>query len=76
MESDVNARVPQTESGLPDKTRIEEQIYDLQLRVAALFRRVEELEATTFQLVEEEEIILIAVPNAERQERRGRTEKG
>jgi len=64
MESDLNTRKIQMKSNFPDKTSIEAQIHDLRLRVAALSRRIEELEATTFQLVDEEEIILVVVPNA------------
>lgn len=63
MESDLKNRNHQTESKFPDNTSIEAQIHDLRLRVDALSRRVEELEATTFQLVDEEEIILITVHN-------------
>lgn len=39
------------------------QVRDLQLWLAALSRRVEELEASAFQLVDEEEVILVAVPD-------------
>ncbi len=39
------------------------QVRDLWLWVAALSRRVEELEASAFQLVDEEEVILVATPN-------------
>lgn len=39
------------------------QVRDLRLQLAALSRRVEELEATAFQLVDEEEVILVAVPD-------------
>ena len=63
MESDLNNRNHQTESNFPDNASIEAQILDLRLRVDALSRRVEELEATTFQLVDEEEIILFTVHN-------------
>lgn len=58
-----------TSAGNPSKEIDQEtadfpaQIRDLRLWLAALSRRVEELEASTFQLVEEEEVILVAVPN-------------
>jgi hypothetical protein len=58
------AHEPRDETDYPDGIPTGEQIRDLQLRVAALSRRVEELEATTFQLMGEEEIILVAVPRA------------
>ena len=64
MESYLNTCKIQMKSDFPDKTSIVAQIYDLRLRAAALSRRIEELEATTFQIVDEEEIILVAVPNA------------
>jgi len=60
----LNALKIGKKSDFPEKASIEKQIQDLRLRVAALSRRVEELEATTFQLVDEEEIILLAVPSA------------
>ena len=62
--SSMIAHEPQAETDYPDRTPTGEQIRDLQLKVAALSRRVEELEATAFQLVGEEEIILFAVPRA------------
>lgn len=55
---------PRDEADSSDRASTSEQIRDLQLRVAALSRRVEELEATAFQLAGEEEIILVAVPRA------------
>lgn len=58
------AHEPRDETDNPDRTSTGEQVRDLQLRVAALSRRVEELEATAFQLVDEDEIILVAVPRA------------
>ena len=64
VESGLNALKIGKKSDFPDKASIEAQIQDLRLRVAALSRRVEELEATTFQLVDEEEIILLAVTSA------------
>jgi len=64
VENALTAIEMEKESSLPDKPSIEAQIQDLWLRVAALSRRVEALEATTFQLVDEEEIILVAVSNA------------
>lgn len=64
VESGLNAIKIGKKSDFPDEASIEAQIKDLRLRVAALSRRVEELEATTFQLVDEEEIILLAVPSA------------
>ena len=42
------------------------QVRDLRLWLAALSRRVEELEASTFQLVDEEEVILVAVPDTKK----------
>lgn len=63
MESDLKNHNHRKESNFPDNTSIETQIHDLRLRVDALSRRVEELEATTFQLVDEEEIILVTVHN-------------
>ena len=60
----MNTHEPRDEKDYPDRTRTGEQMRDLQLRVAALSRRVEELETTAFQLAGEEEIILIAVPRA------------
>ena len=62
--SSMIAHEPRAETDYPDRTPTGEQIRDLQLRVAALSRRVEELEATAFKLVEEEGIILVAVPRA------------
>jgi TolA-binding protein len=62
--SNMIAHEPRDETDYPDLTSTSEQIRDLQLRVAALSRRVEELEAKAFQLVGEEEIILVAVPRA------------
>lgn len=63
MESDSIDHNLRKGSALFDRTGIEEQIRDLQLRLAALSRRVEELETTTFKLVDEEEVILVAVPS-------------
>jgi len=41
---------------------IGKQILELKAWVDALTRRIEELEATAFQLRDEEDVILIAVP--------------
>lgn len=38
------------------------RLRELGERIKALTRRVEELEATAFQLVDEEEVVLVAVP--------------
>jgi hypothetical protein len=62
--SNMNAHEPRDETDNPDRTPTGEQIWDLKLRVTSLSRRVEELEATAFQLMGEEEIILVAVPRA------------
>ena len=45
-----------------DTTNLETLIRDLKGWVEALARRVEDLEATAFQLVENEEVILVTVP--------------
>jgi len=41
---------------------LESQVRDLIGRVRILTRRIEELEATSFQLVEDEEVLLITLP--------------
>ena len=41
---------------------LEQQIMELREWIEALTRRIEELEATTFQLAGEEEVIMITAP--------------
>jgi len=41
---------------------LESQVEELRERMRILIRRIEELEATSFQLLEDEEVLLIAVP--------------
>jgi len=45
-----------------DKADIESQLRELREWVRANTRRIEELEATAFKLLEEEEVLIIAVP--------------
>ena len=52
VESSMNVKV----SGLEDEVR------ELREAVRALTRRGEDLEATTFQLLDDEEVLLITVP--------------
>jgi len=45
-----------------DVPKIESQLYELREWLEAVTRRLEQLEATAFQLNDEEEVLLIAVP--------------
>jgi len=47
---------------IEDKSDLEAQLLELREWVRANIRRIEELEATAFRLLEEEEVIIIAVP--------------
>ena len=47
---------------ITDKSELESQIRELREWVRANTRRIEELEATTFQLLDEEEVLLVAIP--------------
>ncbi len=50
---------PTPENGAPE---LESQLLELREWLEAVTRRLEQLEATAFQLNDEEEVLLIAVP--------------
>ncbi len=60
MHASTGSPVKETDRGKDD---FQAQLNDLRFWLAALSRRVEELEASAFQLVDEEEVILVAMPN-------------
>lgn len=48
---------------ITDKSDLESQLRELREWIRANTRRIEELEATAFQLLDEEEVLIIAVPD-------------
>lgn len=60
LERDLRVSNSACKSVRPCETGIEAQLQELRMWVEALSRRLEELEATAFQLVDDEEIILVA----------------
>jgi len=54
---------------------LEQQIMELREWIEALTRRIEELEATTFQLAGEEEVIVITAPKLKKFSRGARARR-
>lgn len=48
---------------ITDKSDLESQLRELREWIRANTRRIEELEATSFQLLDEEDVLIIAVPD-------------